>query len=189
MRSKILGLLAVGLLAGAPGGAQAAIISGTVDFNVAASAWIGGGGPWSGLSGSIGISFDNSAEFVDAGVTVNSLSPFGTGFPVSMTHILEKPDLLFIGGTVNGAAGAGSGTDDFYLTFSGVSSGNLSLVTVGIALNGVQGIGSTPAGDGSFASFTPTPSGTVPEPSTFSLALLSVVGVSIAGFASRRRAR
>jgi hypothetical protein len=123
MKTKILGLLAVGLLS-APMVAGATIISGTYQFS-ATNFYQNGPSPVDPVVGTFSITFDNSTDISHSwtgtthGFVLHSINvPAGPG---GYSYFAER-DLLFIGGLVTGVGAIDANLDDWGLMVFDISS-------------------------------------------------------------------
>ena len=122
MKSKILGLLATGLLAG-PMVAGATIISGTYEFT--ATGFLDQSNPIDPVVGTFSITFDNSADISDstAGVT-DGFVLHSTNFPAAPSGYayFAENDWLTVGGLVTGVGAIDAGLDDWAIVIDDISS-------------------------------------------------------------------
>jgi len=167
MKSKILGLLAVGLLAGS-NIASAAIINSSYSFVVTDA-----GGPYPNQSGAFSLQYDDANP---SSVTLTSIDYSIGGFSFNMSNAgaqLSGIDTQFrIGGTQSGIATIGTGLDpDFFLRFDFTTLQVASfLYTDGVGFFGSRDNVSLVAAS-------------VPEPGTLALLGLGLAGLGL----SRRR--
>jgi len=175
MRTKILGGLILGLLAG-PVAAAAAPISGSFSFTASG---FGAGAPYDPVTGWVEYSFDNSAEFFNAadGATINGVtvqvSVSGLSLPGSWVPVLTYlnrlgvQDVLAIGHGPTTVVSAG--TDDWRVAVNSIS-GRPTFREFAYATS-------------STSSVFLTNTGSVPEPGTLALVGLGVLGLVL----NRRR--
>jgi hypothetical protein len=174
MKGRLHHWVAAGALAALlPGVASAALVSGTLSFTAQN---FGAGAPTDPVTGTVTYSFDNAAPIFNATsggavqFTITGLNLPGTWTPVlsyfkdNVIGGFRLVDVLAIGHSANGGTPTAFGTDDWRVAFNNVSTApsfrEFTYTTTALT-------------NGQYQTFV----GRVPEPGTFGLAALAIVGL------------
>jgi hypothetical protein len=167
------------MLLAVPAAAQSAVVTKQYEVNAVFQS-----GPVQNLLANIFMTYDPTQSIYDGNISFTFDAPDGAesfGVPAAFnTFASGSQTLVVVGGSVNGAGVSASGTDDFYILFSVLNSGDLVSDAAAVGYTSATSV----IGYGAVSARVRVVSDPVPEPETWAM---MIGGLGLVGLTMRRR--